>query len=87
MVVIPSAVPYFWTGARLAMGNSFATVAFAEMIAAKVGLGYLIWISRAWLAVDDIFVGILTLGVLGLVCDAMLGFIARQLLGKFQYAK
>jgi NitT/TauT family transport system permease protein len=54
---------------RLAMGNSFATVVAAEMIAADSGLGYLIFNSRLWMATDRIFIGIVCLGALGLITD------------------
>ena len=47
---LPATLPFILTGMRLAMGNSFATVVAAEMIAADSGLGYLI-LTRAcgWL--------------------------------------
>jgi NitT/TauT family transport system permease protein len=71
-VVLPSTLGYFFDGARLAMANSFATVVTAEMLAAQSGLGYLILVSRQWLAVDEIFVGIIVLGMLGLLADRVL---------------
>jgi NitT/TauT family transport system permease protein len=45
-VTLPATLPFILTGMRLAMGNSFATVVAAEMIAADSGLGYLIFNSR-----------------------------------------
>jgi NitT/TauT family transport system permease protein len=68
-VTLPATLPFILTGMRLAMGNSFATVVAAEMIAADSGLGYLIFNSRLWMATDKIFVGIVCLGTLGLVTD------------------
>jgi NitT/TauT family transport system permease protein len=68
-VTLPAALPFTLTGMRLAMGNSFATVVAAEMIAADSGLGYLIFNSRLWMATDKIFVGIVCLGTLGLITD------------------
>jgi NitT/TauT family transport system permease protein len=68
-VTLPATLPFILTGMRLAMGNSFATVVAAEMIAADSGLGYLIFNSRLWMATDKIFVGIVCLGALGLVTD------------------
>src|SRR5262249_22226691 len=38
-VTLPATLPFILTGMRLAMGNSFATVVAAEMIAADSGLG------------------------------------------------
>lgn len=78
-IVIPSTVPYMITGMRLAMGNSFMTVVSAEMIAAQSGIGYLIFNSRLFMQTDRIFVGIITLGIMGLVADFLLRFVARKL--------
>ena len=68
-VTLPATLPFILTGMRLAMGNSFATVVAAEMIAADTGLGYLIFNSRLWMATDKIFIGIVCLGALGLITD------------------
>ncbi len=68
-ITLPATLPFILTGMRLAMGNSFATVVAAEMIAADAGLGYLIFNSRLWMATDRIFIGIVCLGALGLMTD------------------
>src|SRR5262249_43695658 len=68
-VTLPATLPFILTGMRLAMGNSFATVIAAEMIAADSGLGFLIFNSRLWMATDKIFIGIVCLGALGLTTD------------------
>ncbi|MFI0238592.1 ABC transporter permease [Streptomyces sp. NPDC016845] len=82
-VVLPSTVPYILTGARLAMGNSFLTIVSAEIVAAQVGLGSLIWTSRNYGRIDWVFVGIITLGILGLVYDRILRVIAMRVLHKY----
>ncbi|WP_030741210.1 ABC transporter permease [Streptomyces sp. NRRL F-5135] len=79
-VVLPSTVPYIVTGARLAMGNSFLTIVSAEIVAAQVGLGSLIWTSRNYGRIDWVFVGIITLGVLGFVFDRVLRIVASRVL-------
>jgi NitT/TauT family transport system permease protein len=60
-VTLPATVPFILTGMRLAMGNSFATVRSAEMIAADTGLGFLVVNWRLWMATDTIFIGIVCL--------------------------
>src|SRR5713226_1904462 len=74
-VTLPATLPFILTGMRLAMGNSFATVVSAEMIAADSGLGYLIFNSRLWMATDKIFIGIVCLGALGLTTDRFFRYI------------
>src|SRR6185437_6415337 len=48
-------VPYILTGMRLAMANSFVTIIAAELVAANNGLGRMIWDSRMYMLVDQIF--------------------------------
>jgi NitT/TauT family transport system permease protein/taurine transport system permease protein len=68
-IVIPSALPYILTGMRVALGFAFMGIVAAEMIAAQSGIGYLIMQSRALLRTDIMFVGLVTLGVLGAIID------------------
>lgn len=41
------------------------TVVAAEFIAAQAGIGYLIFNSRLFAQTDNVFVGIITLGLMG----------------------
>jgi len=82
-VVLPSTVPHIVTGARLAMGNSFLTIVSAEIVAANVGLGALIWQSRNYGRIDWVFVGIITLGILGFLFDRVLRLVAGKLLARY----
>jgi ABC-type nitrate/sulfonate/bicarbonate transport system permease component len=68
-IIIPSAVPYILTGMRVGLGFAFMGIVAAEMIAAQSGIGYLIMQSRMLLRTDIMFVGLVTLGVLGAVID------------------
>jgi ABC-type nitrate/sulfonate/bicarbonate transport system permease component len=68
-VVLPSAVPYILTGMRVALGFSFMGIVAAELIGAREGLGFLIMNSQMLLQTDQLFVGLLTLGIVGLIVD------------------
>jgi len=84
-VVLPSAFPQMVTGARLGMGLAFIVLVAAELVAASEGLGYLINDARFSFRTDQIFVGMITIGVLGLVLNKMLLEAERRLLRwKFQ---
>jgi NitT/TauT family transport system permease protein len=76
-VVFPATMPYILTGMRLAMGNSFAAVVGAELIAAESGIGFLIMDSWMWMAADRMFAGILTLGLLGVAADLLFQAITK----------
>jgi NitT/TauT family transport system permease protein len=81
------ALPHVLTGARLAMMNSFMTIIAAEMVAAREGLGFLIFNSRQWMEVDAIFVGMITLGLLGLLADRLMVLLTRVLFRRFRPAE
>lgn len=68
-IILPSAVPYVLTGMRVALGFSFMGIVAAELIGASEGLGFLIMNSQMLLQTDQLFVGLLSLGVVGLVVD------------------
>jgi ABC-type nitrate/sulfonate/bicarbonate transport system permease component len=68
-VVLPSAVPSILTGMRVALGFAFMGIVAAELIAAQSGIGYLIMQSRTLLRTDIMFVGLVTLGILGALLD------------------
>jgi len=76
-VVLPATMPYVLTGMRLAMGNSFAAVVGAELIASERGIGFLIVDSWMWLAADRMFAGMLTLGLLGVLADYLFQALSR----------
>ena len=77
-VILPSTIPFLLTGMRLAMGNSFMTIVSAEMIASDKGLGFLIFTSRLFMQTERIFVGIISLGVLGFIVDAVFRFATNK---------
>ena len=71
-VIVPASVPAAITGIRMALGNAFMTVIAAEFVAAQSGIGFLIFSSRLFAQTDYVFAGILTLGVMGFVANAVL---------------
>lgn len=78
-VVLPSAVPQILTGMRIAVSNAFMSVVAAELMAAQSGLGFLIMGARVNLLTTRMFVGLATLGILGLLADILL----RKVVSRF----
>jgi len=68
-VVLPSVIRDIRGGMRIALGNAFATVVTAEMIAAQTGLGFIILTSRNFGATDQIILAMICLGACGFVSD------------------
>jgi ABC-type nitrate/sulfonate/bicarbonate transport system permease component len=82
-VALPATVPYILTGMRLAMANSFVTIVAAELVAANNGLGRMIWDSRMYMLVDQIFVALLVLGLLGFTADRLFRWGIYAFAGRF----
>jgi ABC-type nitrate/sulfonate/bicarbonate transport system permease component len=64
------------------MSRCFAeisTVVAAEMIAADTGLGYLINYSRTWFQVDNMMLGAIIIGALGITSNYLLVALERRL--------
>jgi ABC-type nitrate/sulfonate/bicarbonate transport system permease component len=71
-VVIPAALASIFAGMRVALSMSFTVLVAAELAGALAGLGYLIQMSALSFRIDNIFVGIVILAVLGFVADMVL---------------
>jgi ABC-type nitrate/sulfonate/bicarbonate transport system permease component len=82
-VSIPATVPFILTGMRIAMGNSFGTIVAAEMLGANAGIGTMIWASRMFMLIDDMFVGLITLGILGFATDRLFRWLIFRFAGKY----
>ena len=77
-VLIPASLPQIITGLRLGFGNAWKALLGAELFAAASGLGYLIRESQAIARTDRVFVGVITIGLLGAGLDALLRFAAKK---------
>ncbi len=71
-IAIPTATPMIFTGLRVALGTSWTALVAAELLASTKGLGYLIQQARAISRPDIIIVGMIAIGAVGAVFDAVL---------------
>lgn len=78
-VILPSAVPTIFVGIRLAGAYSLVVLVAAEMIGAKAGLGYLIIYSQYNFQIPEMYVGIITIMLLGVSFNQILSQIERRL--------
>jgi ABC-type nitrate/sulfonate/bicarbonate transport system permease component len=76
-VIIPGALPHIFTGLRLSLGVSLIVIVGAEFVAAKSGIGYLIWTSWESLVIEKMFVGIIVITVLGVLSTLLLKELER----------
>src|ERR1700730_17191900 len=77
-IVFFGALPTIFAGLRIALAVSFIVVVASEVVAPQSGIGYLIWNSWELLQVDVMFVGIVTIGVLGLITSVLFAEIERK---------
>lgn len=78
-VAVPASTPFILVGMRVGLGSSWATLVAAELIAAQEGLGYRMQNAQLYYDLPTIFVGLISIGVLGLVMDRTLLFAERRL--------
>ena len=79
-VMLPAALPHLFIGYRLAVGVGFIVIVAVEMIAAKHGLGGFLWHSWQILRIEEMYVGLVLIGVLGLLVTYGLEALARRLM-------
>lgn len=78
-IVFPAVSPDLFVGVRLGLSAGFVMIVAAEFIAADVGLGYMINYARAFFRVSDMFVGALTIGLIGYAVNMVLVRIERRI--------
>jgi sulfonate transport system permease protein len=77
-IIIPSTIPSLFTGLRLSISTAWSCVVAAEMIAAEKGVGYLIMYARQMSKPAELFVGIISIGVIGLAIDVLFQLIQKK---------
>ena len=79
-VILPGALPAFFTGLRYALGISVIMLVIAEQINAQAGLGHLINNARDFMRTDIIVVCLVVYALIGLGADAFVRTLERKTL-------
>jgi len=80
-IVLPSALPYIFTGMRLSLGVGWMVLIAAEMLAQNPGLGKFVWDEFQNGSSDSlgrIMVAVFTIGIIGFALDRVM-LVAQQL--------
>jgi ABC-type nitrate/sulfonate/bicarbonate transport system permease component len=80
MVKVPSALPSFFSGAKIGISVAVIGAVFGEYVGADSGLGYLINISAAKLRTDLVFAAIVVLAVMAMLLFLIVAVIERRIL-------
>ncbi len=76
-IALPGALPVIMTGLKLGIGIGLILIAVAEMVGAKSGLGYLIWSAWSTFAVEQMYVGLFAIAIIGFLITLALNEIER----------
>jgi NitT/TauT family transport system permease protein len=79
-VIVPGALPFVLLGVRLAIGRSLVNVVVAEMLASEAGLGHMIAFYGNTFRVDNVFVAIFSVVVIGVILDQIFLVAERRLM-------
>jgi len=77
---LPNAMPDILAGMRLALTIALIVAVVGEMIASQSGLGQAILLAARAFRASDLFAGIVLLGLIGFVSNALLAFAEKRLL-------
>lgn len=78
-VILPSAIPSIMTGIRLGATASVLVLVAAEMIGAKSGIGFMVINSQYNFEIQKMYVAIITLAILGLICNYTLVWLEKRM--------
>jgi ABC-type nitrate/sulfonate/bicarbonate transport system permease component len=79
-VALPGALPMIVAAMKISMGVSLILIVSAESLAAKSGIGYLIWTTWQVFEVEKMYVGLFMAAVLGALLTAALDWLEKLLI-------
>ena len=78
-IVLPSSVPYIFTGLQIAISSSWAAVVAAEMVRSTNGIGWLITAGQSIGDMGQVMVGIIVIGVVGFLLATIMRGVESKL--------
>jgi NitT/TauT family transport system permease protein len=79
-IALPGALPMIFAGIRLGWGLALLLIVAAEFVGAKSGIGFLIWNSWEVFAIEQMFVGLLSISALGFLSFLLLDELEKRLI-------
>ncbi len=81
-ILLPSALPYIFTGLRIGIGLSWLAIIAAEMLIGGVGIGFFIWDSYNNAFLDRIIIALIYVGIVGYLLDLLVIFIGSKIVAE-----
>lgn len=79
-VVVPGALPGFFTGLRLGVTGAWLALVVVEEVNATSGLGYLMYQQATYGLIDSVVVGLAIYGIWGFTSDLIVRSLERRML-------
>ncbi|WP_009631065.1 nitrate ABC transporter permease [Synechocystis sp. PCC 7509] len=80
-ILIPAALPYIFTGLRIAIGLAWLAIIAAEIVMSGiVGIGFFIWEAYQNNNVSEVILALIYIGVVGLLLDKAMGWLENKIL-------
>ena len=84
-ILFPAALPYIFTGLRIAIGLSWLAIIAAEIVMSGiVGIGFFIWNSYQNGQVSEIILALFYIGTVGLLLDKAMAWLQNRILPEEQ---
>jgi len=77
-ILLPSTLPFIFTGMRLGLGVAWMSVIAAELIAARSGLGYMIQLHRMLLETEKVIAGMVVIGIIGFTMNLFMLYFQKK---------
>jgi NitT/TauT family transport system permease protein len=78
-VVIPAALPNLYRDMRILLGWAWTYLVVAELIGEKSGISAFLYQEQRYRHFDNVYAGIVIIGLVGLICDQVLSFVGKFL--------
>jgi ABC-type nitrate/sulfonate/bicarbonate transport system permease component len=77
-IILPAAMPYIFTGMRVAVGLALLMTILTEMLAGSGGLGYLVLENQRSFRIRDMYAWLVILAAIGLLINTALAHAERR---------
>ncbi|MGH9104761.1 MAG: ABC transporter permease [Acidimicrobiales bacterium] len=76
-VFLPGSLPQIFTGLRVSIALALVVITATEFVASNNGLGFLVWNSWQLFEPDEMYVGLVTIALVGVVLTAAISLVER----------
>ena len=84
-ILIPAALPYIFTGLRIALGLAWLAIIAAEIVMSGiVGIGFFIWNAYQNNQVSEVILAVVYIGAVGLLLDKLMIWLEAKILPQEQ---